>query len=64
MDTSTGGITINYNTLTMHNYNHDNTLNASVITDFISSPLELTQTLASLGTGFELAAEFYQSRVM
>jgi hypothetical protein len=31
---------------TMRNYNHDNTLNASVITDFNSPPLELTQKLA------------------
>jgi hypothetical protein len=39
----------------MHNYNHDNTLNASVITDFISPPSELTR---------KLAAEYYQSCII
>jgi hypothetical protein len=31
----------------IRNYNHDNILNASVITDFISPPLELTRKLAA-----------------
>jgi hypothetical protein len=36
-----------YTTLSiMRNYNHDNTLDASVIADFISPPLELTRKLA------------------
>jgi hypothetical protein len=36
----------------MRNYNHDNTVNDSVITDFISPPLELT-------TEAEAGAEAY-----
>jgi hypothetical protein len=57
---------------TMRNYNHDNTLNASVIAGFISPPLELTRKVASFGTRSEtgficswnLTAEYYQSRVI
>jgi hypothetical protein len=39
----------------MSNYNYDDTLNASVITDFNSPPLKLTR---------KLAAEYCQSRVI
>jgi hypothetical protein len=39
----------------MGNYNDDNILSASVITNFISSPMEMTR---------KLAAEYYQSRLI